>query len=230
MILECKNLSLSYGDKIVLDNFSLTLPLEGITALKGPSGCGKTSLLRLIAGLEGAERGTITGIRPEETSFLFQENRLLPWRSVEQHLTDVMSRPAPKRAKELLALVELNGEEKRLPAQLSGGMGRRLALGRALALESRLLLRDEPLAGVDPERAERILTRLKAMGTPILLVSHEERITALADRVVELDTRELREVLEDVPLNSYDVMQWIEGNLQEQYGELSEDDGHDGEE
>ena len=187
MILECKHLSLSYGDKIVLDNFSLTLPLEGITALKGPSGCGKTTLLRLIAGLEGAERGTITGIRPEETSFLFQENRLLPWRSVEQHLTDVMSRPDPKRAKELLALVELDGEEKRLPAQLSGGMGRRLALGRALALESRLLLLDEPFAGVDPERAERILRRLRAMGTPILLVSHEERITALADRVVELD-------------------------------------------
>lgn len=187
MILECKHLSLSYGDKIVLDNFTLTLPLEGITALKGPSGCGKTSLLRLIAGLEGAENGTITGIRPEETSFLFQENRLLPWRSVEQHLTDVMSRPDPKRAKELLALVELDGEEKRLPAQLSGGMGRRLALGRALALESRLLLLDEPFAGVDPERAERILRRLKALGIPILLVSHEERITALADRVVELD-------------------------------------------
>ena len=187
MILECKNLSLSYGDKIVLDNFSLTLPLEGITALKGPSGCGKTTLLRLIAGLERAENGTITGIRPEETSFLFQENRLLPWRSAEQHLTDVMSRPDPKRAKELLALVELVGEEKRLPTQLSGGMGRRLALGRALALESRLLLLDEPFAGVDPERAERILRRLKALGIPILLVSHEERITALADKVVELD-------------------------------------------
>lgn len=187
MVLECKQLSLSYGDKIVLDNFSLSLPLEGITALKGPSGCGKTTLLRLMAGLEETERGTITGIRPEETAFLFQENRLLPWRSVEQHLTDVMPHPDPNRAKQLLALVELEGEETRLPAQLSGGMGRRLALGRALALESKLLLLDEPFAGVDPERAERILRRLKAVGTPILLVSHEERITALADRIVELD-------------------------------------------
>ena len=194
MVLECKHLSLSYGDKIVLDDFSLTLPLAGLTALKGPSGCGKTTLLRLIAGLEQAERGTITGIRPEETSFLFQENRLLPWRSVEQHLTDVMSRPDPNRARELLALVELEGEEKHLPNQLSGGMGRRLALGRALALESKLLLLDEPFAGVDPERAERILMRLKAIGTPILLVSHEERITALADSVVELDGIPLFEV------------------------------------
>ena len=192
MLLECRNLSLSYGDKSVLDDFSLTLPLEGITALKGPSGCGKTSLLRLIAGLESPARGGIRGISPRETAFLFQENRLLPWRSVEQHLTDVMARPDSLRAKELLTLVELTGEETRLPDQLSGGMGRRLALGRALALESKLLLLDEPFAGVDPDRAERILTRLKAFGRPILLVSHEERIVSMADRIIELDGIPLR--------------------------------------
>ena len=192
MLLECRNLSLSYGDKSVLDDFSLTLPLEGITALKGPSGCGKTTLLRLIAGLESPARGGIRGISPRETAFLFQENRLLPWRSVEQHLTDVMTRPDSLRAKELLTLVELTGEETRLPDQLSGGMGRRLALGRALALESKLLLLDEPFAGVDPDRAERILTRLKAIGLPILLVSHEERIVSMADRIIELDGIPLR--------------------------------------
>ena len=89
MLLECRNLSLSYGDKSVLDDFSLTLPLEGITALKGPSGCGKTTLLRLIAGLESPARGGIRGISPRETAFLFQENRLFPKRTVEQHLQDV---------------------------------------------------------------------------------------------------------------------------------------------
>lgn len=187
MRLECSDLSLAYGDKTVLSHFSLTLPLEGITALRGPSGCGKTTLLRLIAGLEQADGGTIRGVAPEETAFLFQENRLLPWRNVEQHLTDVMARPDIARARELLKLVELEGEESRTPGQLSGGMGRRLALARALALESRLLLLDEPFAGVDPARAERILERLKAMGTPVVLVSHEERIVAMADRVIELD-------------------------------------------
>ena len=187
MRLECNHLSLSFEDKTVLDNFSLSLPLEGITALRGPSGCGKTTLLRLIAGLETAGSGEIRGIRPDETAFLFQENRLLPWRNAQQHLTDVMPRPDTARARDLLKLVELEGEELRMPDQLSGGMGRRLALGRALALESRLLLLDEPFAGVDPERAERILMRLRSLGRPIILVSHEERITTLADRVIDLD-------------------------------------------
>lgn len=186
-MLNCVDLSLSYGEKAVLQNFSLTLPLSGITALRGPSGCGKTTLLRLLGGLERPHSGRIEGIAPEKTAFLFQENRLFPWRNVLQHLTDVMETPDPTLARQLLELVELFGEESRYPRELSGGMGRRLALARALALGGELLLLDEPFAGVDPDRAERIVKRLKARGTPILLVSHEERLTALADRVVELD-------------------------------------------
>ena len=193
-MLNCVNLSLSYGEKEVLKNFSIQLPLRGITALQGPSGCGKTTLLRLIGGLERPESGHIEGISPRETAFLFQENRLFPWRTVQQHLTDVMPRPDPAKAQELLILVELEGEEALYPAQLSGGMGRRLALARALALESKLLLLDEPFAGVDPGRAERILGRLKASGRAILLVSHEERVLSMADRVVELDGIPLRKI------------------------------------
>lgn len=186
-MLECKHLCLSYGDKPVLTDFSISLPLDGLTALRGPSGCGKTTLLRVIAGLERPRSGDILGISPRETAFLFQENRLFPWRTVQQHLTDVMPRPDAAKARELLNLVELEGEEALYPAQLSGGMGRRLALARALALESKVFLLDEPFAGVDPGRAERILGRLKASGRSILFVSHEERVLAMADRVVELD-------------------------------------------
>ena len=185
-------LSLSYGEKEVLKDFSLTFPMQGITALRGPSGCGKTSLLRVLGGLEVPQAGSIHGISPRETAFLFQENRLLPWRTVLQHLTDVMPRPDRDRARALLKLVELEQEEAHYPAELSGGMGRRLALARCLALDSRLLLLDEPFAGVDPDRAERILLRLKADGRPILLVSHEARITALADRILDLDGIPLR--------------------------------------
>lgn len=193
-MLQCQNLTLSYADKAVLQDFSLSLPLTGVTALRGPSGCGKTTLLRVIAGLERPQSGKILGISPQETGFLFQENRLFPWRTVQQHLTDVMPRPDSVKARELLTLVELEGEEALYPAQLSGGMGRRLALARVLALESKLLLLDEPFSGVDPDRAERILARLKAFGVPVLLVSHEERVVAMADRVVELDGIPLRQI------------------------------------
>lgn len=186
-MLKCESLCLSYADKTVLKDFSLDLPLSGLTVLRGPSGCGKTTLLRLLGGLERPDSGSITGIAPQETAFLFQENRLLPWRTVEQHLTDVMPRPDAGKARALLELVELDQESPRYPRELSGGMGRRLALARCLALESKLYLLDEPFAGVDPDRAERILQRLRQSGRAVLLVSHEERVAALADRVVELD-------------------------------------------
>lgn len=182
----CKDLTVSFGDRAVLDRFSLAVPDRGVTALSGPSGCGKTTLLRVLAGLERPQGGHVE-VSPRETALLFQDDRLLPWRTVERHLTDVLPRERRGRAPELLALVELEGEEKTLPAALSGGMGRRLALARCLALEARLYLLDEPFAGVDLARALRILERLKALSTPVLLVSHEPAVLAAADTVIELD-------------------------------------------
>ena len=183
----CKDLTLSFGDKAVLDRFSLQIPGRGVTALTGPSGCGKTTLLRVLAGLEQPQGGCVEGISPRETAILFQDDRLLPWRTVEQHLTDVLPRDQRGRVPELLALAELEGEECTRPAALSGGMGRRLALARCLALPARLYLLDEPFAGVDLARALRILNRLKALPAPVLLVSHEPAVLAAADAVIQLD-------------------------------------------
>ena len=186
-MLQIDRLTLSFGDKRVLEDFSLSLPLEGVTALRGPSGCGKTTLLRCIAGLERPNSGRVAGVSPRQTAFLFQENRLFPWRTVEQHITDVLPRERRGEASRWLALTELEGEERAYPSALSGGMGRRLALARCLALGGTLYLLDEPFSGVDPERAERIMGRIRTLNTPVLLVSHEEAVLSLADRVVELD-------------------------------------------
>ena len=183
----CKNLTVSFGDKAVLDRFSLTIPEKGVTALSGPSGCGKTTLLRVLAGLEQPQSGTVEGVTPRQTSLLFQDDRLLPWRTVEQHLTDVLPRERWREVPGLLALVELEGEERTRPAALSGGMGRRLALARCLALDAKLRLLDEPFAGVDLSRALRILERMKSLPAPVLLVSHEPAVLAAAGAVVELD-------------------------------------------
>lgn len=181
-----------FGDKTVLDNFSLTLPLEGVTALSAPSGSGKTTLMRVIAGLQSGEAGTVDGPAPRDLAVLFQEDRLLPWRTVEGHITDVLPPRRWQEAGRWLELAELTGEEKSFPAALSGGMCRRLALARTLALGGELYLLDEPFNGVDPPRISRMLSRIRALGVPILLASHDREVLDLADRVIVLDGPPLR--------------------------------------
>lgn len=181
---------LSFGQKRIMEDFSITIPEQGVTVLRGPSGCGKTTLLRVLAGLQRLQSGAVNGIAPRDTAFLFQENRLLPWRTVEQHITDVLPRERREEAGFWLEMVELRGEEKCAPAALSGGMGRRLALARCLALGGKLYLLDEPFAGVDPDRARRILARLKELEKPVLMVGHEQ--TLPADHTICLEGPPLR--------------------------------------
>ena len=186
-MLEISHLTLSYGEKRVLEDFSLTLPLEGVTVLSGPSGCGKTTLMRCIAGLERPQGGTVSGIVPSETAFLFQEDRLFPWRTAEQHILDVLPKARRGETDRWLALAGLEAEKAAYPAALSGGMKRRLALARALALGGKLYLLDEPFTGVDGDRIRSLIAALRELGTPVLLSSHEALVRSLADRVVDLD-------------------------------------------
>ena len=107
MCIRDRHITVCYGEKRVLDDFSLVLPETGITALSGPSGCGKTTLLRVLAGLEHPISGRITGLSLRSATLLFQEDRLFPWRTVEQHLTDVLPRPRWEEVPRWLRLAEL---------------------------------------------------------------------------------------------------------------------------
>ena len=186
MIELCK-LCLRYDEKTVLDHFSLSIPDSGITVLSGPSGCGKTSLLRIIAGLTRPDSGSVEGIDPRKVSILFQEDRLFPHRTVAQQLTDVLGRERKAALAHWLTLAELTDEAHALPGQLSGGMCRRLALARALALGGELYVLDEPFTGIDPARRERLMRALRQLGKPVLLVNHEVEIAAMADHAIRLD-------------------------------------------
>ena len=176
-MMEIKNLSLSFGEKAVLDQFSLTIPQQGVTALSGPSGCGKTTLLRCIAGLERPQSGQISGITPSQSAILFQENRLLPWRTVREHITDVLPPQRQGEAGFFLELAQLEAERDSYPA----------ALVRCLALDAQLYLLDEPFTGVDLDRVRALMDYLRALPVPVLLASHEPEVLSLAHRVVRLE-------------------------------------------
>ena len=173
---ELRDLSVRFGDKILFDHRDFFVPDQGITLLAGPSGVGKTTLLRAFFQAY-----------PQDSAYLFQEDRLLPWRTARQHLTDVLPKSRRDEAGKFLALVELEGEEQSYPAQFSGGMARRLALARALALDCRRYLLDEPFAGVDLPRQERILARIRGLGRPVLLSGHAPELRQWADHILELE-------------------------------------------
>lgn len=180
----CENITVCFGEKLVLDRFTLDVPDAGITALSGPSGCGKTTLLRVLAGLQPVETGDVYLAGP--AALLFQEDRLFPWRTAEQQVADVLPRARRGEAARWLALAELEGEAHSRPSALSGGMARRLALARCLACGGGVYLLDEPFTGVDAPRAGRILARIRALGVPVLLSSHEGAVLDQCDQVIRL--------------------------------------------
>lgn len=183
-VIEARNITVRYGEKLVLDHFTFSVPEMGLTFLSGPSGRGKTTLLRVLAGLTVPEGGEVS--LPGRAAILFQEDRLFPWRTARQQVSDVLPKGETGRAAEFLALTELTEAADLRPGQLSGGMARRLALARTLALDWAVYLLDEPFAGVDLARAERILIRLRSLDRPVLLTGHVPELARLCDRAVEM--------------------------------------------
>ncbi len=175
-----------FDDHVLFDNLNLDIPTGRALALTGRSGCGKTTLLRMIAGIDTDYSGRITGV-PETKSFMFQEDRLLPWYDVRQNLEfvlkDVMSRDDMYSViGNILAAVDLAGHEHKKPDKLSGGMQRRVAMARAFCYPSELLVMDEPFKGFDAGLTDELIVLFErlysASGKTVLLVLHEPDIIA----------------------------------------------------
>ena len=183
-MIEARGITVRYGDRLVLDRYDFFAPEEGLTFLSGPSGEGKTTLLRVLAGLLSPETGQIS--LPGRPVILFQEDRLFPGLSVWRQVEAVLPKGRREEAGCWLELAELTQAAHLLPGELSGGMARRASLARALALEGEVCLLDEPFAGVDLDRAKRVLERIRLLGKPVILTGHIPELAALCDRTVEL--------------------------------------------
>jgi iron(III) transport system ATP-binding protein len=191
-----------FGATTAVDEASLCVDYGEVVALLGPSGCGKTTLLRLMAGFEHPDGGTVdvagrrvagarTWIPPEQrrVGMVFQDYALFPHLTVAENVGFGLSRRArPARVAELLAIVGLDGLGGRYPHELSGGQQQRVALARALAPSPELVLLDEPWSNVDPFLRETLRAEvseiIRPLGVTVLLVTHDrEEAFSVADRI-----------------------------------------------
>ncbi len=188
-----EHLSLRFGQDLLFDDFSMRLPAGEITALLGASGVGKSSLLRVMAGFVPAT-GRVTTDGGESLSgliaYMGQDDLLLPWRSAIGNVVIGASlrglRPDHARAGALLASVGLAGQEKALPATLSGGMRQRVALARTLYEDRPIVLMDEPFSALDQLSRARMQTLAACLlhGRTVLLITHDPlEACRLANRI-----------------------------------------------
>ena len=199
------------GGRVLFDGLDLTVGAGEIVAIMGESGVGKSTLLNLIAGLDAPDAGEIeiegaalsamtddqrTLLRRERIGFVFQAFHILPHLTLAQNvaLPLVLGRtgeqPALRRAGALLTAVGLGGRAGSYPAELSGGEMQRVAIARALIHQPALILADEPTGNLDPDSAERVLTlfahEAREAGAAAVLVTHSDRVAAVADRALVL--------------------------------------------
>ena len=218
MSIEIRNVSKQFGDFHALRNVSLDIASGELLALLGPSGCGKTTLLRIIAGLETADAGSIlfagedttdVHVRERQVGFVFQHYALFRHMTVFENVAFGLrvkprgQRPSEgqirKKVHDLLKLVQLDWLADRFPSQLSGGQRQRIALARALAVEPKVLLLDEPFGALDAKVRKELRRWLRQLHdelhvTSIFVTHDQEEALEVADRVVLMNAGKIEQV------------------------------------
>ncbi|MEN3031877.1 sulfate ABC transporter ATP-binding protein [Chromobacterium amazonense] len=237
MSIQVENIRKAFGDFVALNDVSLNFPSGELVALLGPSGCGKTTLLRIIAGLEQADRGRVlldgedasaTHVRERQVGFVFQHYALFRHMSVFDNVAFGLrmkprrERPSEaeiaRRVHELLDLVQLNWLADRFPAQLSGGQRQRIALARALAVQPRVLLLDEPFGALDAKVRKELRRWLRKLHDELhitsLFVTHDqEEALEVADRVVLMNHGQVEQIGSPAEVYSQPASAFVYGFL-----------------
>jgi multiple sugar transport system ATP-binding protein len=211
---EIAGITKSYGDQAVVDDLTLTLPDGSLTVLVGPSGCGKSTTLRIVAGLETADGGTVTiggrdvtreSPRERDVAMVFQNYALYPHLSVAGNIAfplrnnGVGKAEATTRAKETAERVGITALLDRKPRQLSGGQQQRVAIARALVRTPKVFLFDEPLSNLDAKLRVELRTEIRRLqqdsGITALYVTHDqEEAMTIADQLVVLQAGAIAQV------------------------------------
>src|SRR5215217_6345802 len=233
MSIDVRNVTKTFGDFYALDDVSVSVPTGQLTALLGPSGGGKSTLLRIIAGLDSADTGTVniegtdaTRLPPQKRNvgFVFQHYAVFKHMTVAKNVAfglEIRKRPKAEvaaRVRELLELVHLEQFADRLPAQLSGGQRQRMALARALAIEPTVLLLDEPFGALDAKVRKELRDWLRRLHdevhvTTVFVTHDQEEALEVADELVVINAGRVEQVggpndLYDRPANEF-VMGFI---------------------
>lgn len=233
MSIEIRNVTKRFGDFLAVDDVSLSIPNGQLTALLGPSGGGKSTLLRIIAGLEFADEGTVeiegvdaTELPPQKRNvgFVFQHYAAFKHLSVAKNVAfgmEIRRRPKQEireRVHELLRLVHLDPFADRLPSQLSGGQRQRMALARALAVEPTVLLLDEPFGALDAKVRKELRDWLRRLHdevhvTTVFVTHDQEEALEVSDEIVVINDGRIEQVgspdqLYDEPANEF-VMSFL---------------------
>jgi sulfate/thiosulfate transport system ATP-binding protein len=214
MSIRIQDVNKKFGDFVALEDISVDLPTGQLTALLGPSGGGKSTLLRIIAGLENADSGTVTiegkqatHLPPQKRNvgFVFQHYAAFKHMSVAKNVAfglEIRKRSkaeTEKRVAELLELVHLSQFAHRLPAQLSGGQRQRMALARALAVEPTVLLLDEPFGALDAKVRKELREWLRRLHdevnvTTVFVTHDQEEALEVADEIVVINDGRIEQV------------------------------------
>jgi sulfate transport system ATP-binding protein len=228
MSIDVSGVSKRFGDFVALDDVTVSLPTGQLTALLGPSGGGKSTLLRIIAGLDGADTGTVsiegidaTRLPPQKRNvgFVFQHYAVFKHMTVAKNVAfglQIRKRPKDEieaRVDELLKLVHLSQFGHRLPAQLSGGQRQRMALARALAVEPKVLLLDEPFGALDAKVRKELREWLRRLHdevhvTTVFVTHDQEEAMEVADEIVVINEGRVEQIgtpdqLYDEPANDF---------------------------
>ena len=185
----------------VIAGVSFALDAGEVGVLVGPSGCGKSTMLRILAGLDHDFQGRVSRPVGARVGFVFQEPRLLPWRSVEENVRLVAPLADEAKLSALFEILELDAHRNHFPGELSLGLARRVALARAFAVEPDLLILDEPLASLDAALAGRLRDQIAVLmdnrSMITLLVTHDvDDAVRLGYRLFLLSPRPARNLAE----------------------------------